>query len=57
MHFQNRAYYKKDSKKTLPSKIIIYRDGVSAGDIATLKDGEIKSIGVRNITNYYTSPR
>ena len=32
--------------KTLPEKIIVYRDGVGAGDIARLKDTEVAALKV-----------
>ena len=32
--------------KQLPEKIIVYRDGVGAGDIARLKDTEVAALRV-----------
>lgn len=34
------------NEKTLPEKIIVYRDGVGAGDIARLKDTEVAALRV-----------
>ena len=35
-------------EKRLPENIIIYRDGVGAGDIQTVLDVELKGIKVKN---------
>jgi aubergine-like protein len=34
------------NEKQLPEKIIVYRDGVGAGDIARLKDTEVAALRV-----------
>jgi aubergine-like protein len=41
-----RAYFIVNDK-SLPSSIIVYRDGVGAGDIPRLKDTEIAALKVR----------
>lgn len=41
-----RAFYIVN-QKTLPEKIIVYRDGVGAGDIARLKETEIAALRVK----------
>ena len=33
----------------MPSKIIIYRDGVGSGDIARLKETEVAAVRVSNL--------
>lgn len=40
-----RSYYIMNEKQ-LPEKIIVYRDGVGAGDIARLKDTEVAALRV-----------
>jgi aubergine-like protein len=39
-----RAYYL--ANRTLPEKIIIYRDGVGAGDIVRLMETEVTAVKV-----------
>jgi aubergine-like protein len=41
-----RAYFIVNDK-SLPSSIIVYRDGVGAGDIPRLKETEIAALKVR----------
>ncbi|EFX88764.1 Piwi/Aubergine-like protein [Daphnia pulex] len=41
--------------KTLPTSIIVYRDGVGAGDIPRLKDTEIAALKVKLIAQYNPS--
>ena len=41
-----RAYGKRN--KALPEKIVLYRDGVGAGDIARLLETEVESAKVKN---------
>ena len=42
-----------DANRALPSKIIIYRDGVGSGDIARLKEKEIAAVKVGHFNFEY----